>query len=98
MNEKQLLYKSKLAGARVIDFRDFMKSEYSSIYSLVFTLPQLTKLVELVQANTSNQAEAKLKVLVNFLRAHANASYTTYSYSGKKLKNLGKQALEKIGE
>ena len=44
------------------------------------------------------EAKDKLKVLVNFLRAHANGSYTTYSYSGKKLKNLGKQALEKIGE
>ena len=49
-------------------------------------------------APQSSDAEAKLKVLVEFLRIHANSSYATYDYSGNELNNLGKQALEKIGE
>ena len=95
MNEKQLLDNSKLVGARVIDFRDFMKSEYSSTYSIVFTLSQLSKFVELVQANSAPDGEMRCD-------ASTGHVYGVYWYEGQAprigAKVFVKQALEKIGE
>ena len=48
--EKELLEQAKLAGARVIDYRDFLQATFSSTYQIVFTLPQLKKLLELASS------------------------------------------------
>ena len=46
----------------------------------------------------TSDAEAKLKVLVDFLKPLADNISTTYDYSGNELNNIARQALEKIGE
>ena len=93
MNEKQLLDKSKLIGARVINFRDFFKSNYSSTYNIVFTLPQLIKLVGLVQANSAPDGEIRCD-------ASTGHVYGVYWYEGQAprigTKVFVERALEKI--
>ena len=54
--------------------------------------------VMLYTNSQSSDSEAKLKVLVDFLKYHADSPNATYDYAGNELNNIAKQALEKIGE
>ena len=61
-------------------------------------IPSDEKITLLFDKPQPSDAEAKLKVLVDFLRIEANCSFATYDYAGNELNNVAKQALEKIGE
>ena len=101
MNEKLLEY-AKEAGFVVIGnhiHASYEHPRYSEIY--VEITKELTKLAALVQANTGNDADAKLKLAVDALKAMVvGQSSNDYKMmlSSVGMATIAKQALEKIGE
>ena len=63
MNDQHVLDKSKLVGARVIDYRDFLEATFSSNYQIVFTLQQLKNLVELLAPDDTELLRAAKAVI-----------------------------------
>ena len=59
---------------------------------------ELGQVVSAYHQAKCEESEAKLKVLVDFLKPLADNIATTYDFSGNELNSIAKQALERIGE
>ena len=93
MNDQQLLDKSKLSGARVIDYRDFL--DFSSNYQIVFTLPQLTKLVELVVVRTLHDDTELISAAKAVIERWDSPLWKDLPHTGEAINRLRK-AIERV--